>query len=60
LRVDVLALLGNLLALLPDMLKHASGQLGSSSGTQTDEVLGAEFMHVEHVGIVQNPNKKEN
>jgi hypothetical protein len=42
------------------LLKHASGQLGSSSGTQTDEVLGLEFMHVEHVGIVQNPNKKEN
>jgi hypothetical protein len=52
--------MGNLLALLPDMLKHASGQLGSSSGTQTDEVLGFEFMHVEHVCIVQNPNKKEN
>jgi hypothetical protein len=42
------------------MLKHASGQLGSSSGTQTDEVLGFEFMHVEHVCIVQIPHKNVN
>jgi hypothetical protein len=27
--------------------------LGGGSGTQTDKVLGAEFMHVEHVCIVQ-------
>lgn len=44
---------GNLSALLPDMLKHLGGQLASGDRTQTDEVLGFEFMHVEHVCIVQ-------
>jgi hypothetical protein len=60
LRVDLLALMGNLLALLPDMLKHLCGQLGSGSGAQTDKVLGLKLIHAEHVGIVLNPHRHVN
>jgi hypothetical protein len=58
--LDGLRLRVDLSALLSDVLNHLSGQLGGASWAQTDEVLGFEFMQVEHVGIVQNPNKKEN
>jgi len=60
LRVDLLTLLGNLSALLSDVLKHLCGQLGSGSGTQTDKVLGLKLVHAAHVCIVLNPHKHVN
>jgi hypothetical protein len=42
-----------MLTLLPDVLKYLGGKFGSGGRTQTDKVLGTEFMHVEHVCIVQ-------
>ena len=60
LELDGLRLRVDLSALLSDVLKHASGQLGSGSGAQTDKVLGLKLVHVEHVCIVQNPHKNVN
>jgi hypothetical protein len=50
----------NMLALLADVLEYLGGQFGSGAGAQTNKVLGLKFMHVEHVGIVQNPHKNVN
>ncbi len=49
-----------MLALLADVLEYLGGQFGSGAGAQTNKVLGLKFMHVEHVGIVQNPHKNVN
>ena len=40
-------------ALFTKVCKHAGGQFGSGARTQTDDVFGAELMHIEHVCIVQ-------
>jgi len=50
----LLALLGNMFALLADVFEHPGGQSSECTWTQTREVLWSEFVHVEHVPIVQN------
>jgi hypothetical protein len=58
--MDGLRLRFDLSALLSKVRQHAGGQFGGGSGTQTDEVFGAEFMHVEHVHIVQKVHMQMN
>ena len=46
--------LGNLLALLADALEHLCGHLSQRTRAQTVQVLGFEFVHIEHARIVQS------
>jgi hypothetical protein len=48
LEIDLLSLLSNVLALFGDVLKHLGGHFGQCTETQTVQVLGFEFVHVEH------------
>ena len=51
---DALALPVDVLALLADVTQHLCGHFGQCAGAQTLEVLGFEFVRVEHVGIVKS------
>lgn len=50
----------NLSALVSHVRKHLGGQLRKGIGAQTGKVLGTEFMHVEHVCIVQKMHEQMN
>ena len=52
--LDGLRLGCDLLALLADALEHLCSHFGQRTRAQTVQVLGFEFMHVEHVRIVQS------
>ncbi len=51
---DLLALPVDSTALLADVLEHLCGHLGQRTRAQTLQVLGFEFVHVEHARIVQS------
>ena len=54
LEVDLLALLADVSALFRNVAKHLCCHFGQCIKAQTLQVLGFEFVHVEHVCIVQN------
>ena len=55
LRVELLALLTDVFALLTDVGQHLRRQLGQLDRAQGLDVLGFYRMHIEHAAIVQAP-----
>ena len=53
-KLDGLRLRGDELALLADVLQQRGRNFSQCTGAQTLQVLGFEFVHVEHAPIVQN------